>query len=147
MKAAVILNRTAGSLVGQSCRDAIATIRSGFAGQGWDVTVQACEGWVLPEALRQAVDGDSDVVVVGGGDGTVATAAGMLMGTGKALGVLPLGTLNLYAKDLKVPLTLPEAVSQLAAGGVRPLDAGTVNDTVFLNHTILGIYPVMVQDR
>ena len=48
---------------------------------------------------------DADVVVVGGGDGTVATAAGKLIGrTDKALGILPLGTLNLYAKDLGIPL-------------------------------------------
>jgi diacylglycerol kinase family enzyme len=91
-------------------------------------------------------------VVVGGGDGTVSAAAGVLAGTGVPLGVLPLGTLNHFAKDLGLPEGISaaaEAVAAAAAGRRRPraVDVGECNGRVFVNNSLLGAYPYMVADR
>ena len=88
-----------------------------------------------------------DVVVAGGGDGTVSTVAAALLGTGIALGVLPLGTLNHFAKDLGLPLGLEAAVAQIVTGIAHQVDVGEVNGRVFVNNSSLGLYPDIVRDR
>jgi diacylglycerol kinase family enzyme len=87
------------------------------------------------------------MIVVGGGDGTLGTAAGLLKGTGIAFGVLPLGTLNHFAKDLRIPMELERAVQLLVDGHVIEVDVGEVNGKVFLNNSSLGLYPDMVRER
>ena len=62
--------------------------------------------------------------MVGGGDGTLSCAAGLVAGTGLPLGILPLGTLNHFAKDLAIPLDLEKAAGVIAAGHVRRVDVG-----------------------
>jgi diacylglycerol kinase family enzyme len=63
------------------------------------------------------------------------------------LGILPLGTLNHFAKDLGIPMTLPKAMDNLAQGRVVKVDVGHVNGRVFINNISLGIYPAFVQAR
>ncbi|EWY39175.1 diacylglycerol kinase [Skermanella stibiiresistens SB22] len=147
MKVSVVLNGAAGSLVGKPIEESVGEVKRLFEEAGHTATVTAASGPEIVAAIDKAVASDADVVVVGGGDGTVATAAGKLMGTDKALGILPLGTLNLYAKDLGIPLDIREAVPLLARGRIKPMDIGDVNGTVFLNHSVLGLYPMMVQER
>jgi diacylglycerol kinase family enzyme len=62
-------------------------------------------------------------------------------------GVLPLGTLNHFAKDLGIPLDLIDAVRNLATGVPREVDVGEVNGRIFLNNSSLGLYPDIVRDR
>ena len=103
---------------------------------------------ILVEAARDAaLRGEIDGVVVGGGDGTVGSTAGVLAGTGVAMGVLPVGTLNHFAKDLGVPQELELAVAVIAANHVREVDVGEVNGTVFVNNSLIGVYPYMVAER
>ena len=147
MKLSVVLNGAAGSLVDRPIEEAVEEVKRLFEEAGHTATVTAAFGPDIVAEIDKAVASDADVVVVGGGDGTVATAAGKLMGTDKALGILPLGTLNLYAKDLGIPLPIAEAVPLLARGRIRPMDVGDVNGTVFLNHSVLGLYSLMVQER
>jgi len=77
-------------------------------------------------------------VVAGGGDGTVNAVAGKLAGTDTALGVLPMGTLNHFAKDVGIPLNLEAAVYNLFTGKVRKVDVGEVNGRVFVNNSGIG---------
>lgn len=147
MKLAVVLNSSAGTLLGTPIVDAVATVERGFIEAGNEVTCAATPGEDVAEAIRKAVHGDAEVVVVGGGDGTIATAAQLLTGTGKALGILPLGTMNLLAKDLRIPADLSEAVQALAHGHIRAIDAGEVNGRPFLNNSVIGLYPRMVEER
>jgi diacylglycerol kinase family enzyme len=69
------------------------------------------------------------------------------VGTGIALGVLPLGTLNHFARDLHIPGDAAGAVQNIAAGNVAAIDAGEVNGRYFLNNASLGIYPAIVRGR
>ena len=101
----------------------------------------------LLEEVNAAIRREPSTIIVGGGDGTLNAAAGLLIGSGIALGVLPLGTFNHFAKDLHVPLDLEGAVTTIAEGYCAQVDVGAVNDRFFLNNASLGIYPQLVETR
>lgn len=104
-------------------------------------------GPALSALSKEAVANDSQIVVAAGGDGTVNTVAGHLVGTPKILGVLPTGTLNHFAKDLRLPLALPEAIETIARGKTAAIDVGEVNGHFFVNNSSLGLYPHIVEER
>jgi len=86
-------------------------------------------------------------IVAGGGDGTVNAVAGPLAGADTALGVLPMGTLNHFAKDAGIPLNLEAAVHNLFTGQVTKVDVGEVNGRIFVNNSGVGFYPHFVRQR
>lgn len=96
---------------------------------------------------ERAAKSSSQIVVAGGGDGTVNAVASVLAGTEKILGVLPLGTLNHFAKDMLIPLDLEGAARNLLEGRIVQVDVGMVNDRVFINNSSLGLYPHLVHQR
>ncbi len=147
MKIAVILNRSAGSLLDLPPEATVRRLRAAFEAAGVEVEVAAVKAVDCSEAIRAACATDVEAVVVGGGDGTIATAANLVIPSGKALGVLPLGTMNLLARDLGIPLEMDAAVAALANGTIRAIDVAEVNGEVFLNNSVLGLYPAMVQER
>jgi diacylglycerol kinase family enzyme len=86
-------------------------------------------------------------VVAGGGDGTVNAVAGALAGRAVPLGVLPMGTLNHFAKDVGIPRALEAAVRNIFTGRVTHVDVGQVNGRVFVNNSGIGFYPRFVRQR
>jgi diacylglycerol kinase family enzyme len=96
---------------------------------------------------REALDDGIGLVVAGGGDGTMNAVASVLAGSQAALGVLPLGTLNHFARDLGIPLALDDAIANIAHGRPVAVDIGEVNGRIFLNNSSLGLYPDIVRDR
>src|SRR5664280_484744 len=122
MKMAVVRNSNAGALVGGSPDETARRIERLLAATGTEAQVVVAEGRNLEEAIRRYRDSDVDAVVVAGGDGSVDTAAKALAGSGRTLGVLPMGTFNLFARDLQVPLKLEEAVPALVGGHVQQVD-------------------------
>ncbi len=88
-----------------------------------------------------------DTIVIGGGDGTVQAAASVLAASDLPLGILPLGTLNHFARDLGLPLDLEAALRVVAAGRIRLVDVGEVNGRVFINNSSLNIYPQLVAEH
>jgi diacylglycerol kinase family enzyme len=86
-------------------------------------------------------------IVAGGGDGTVNSVAGKLAGTDTSLGVLPMGTLNHFAKDVGIPLNLEAAVRNFFTGQITNVDVGEVNGRVFVNNSGVGFYPHFVRQR
>jgi diacylglycerol kinase family enzyme len=99
------------------------------------------------DTARKAVEEGAQLVVAGGGDGTINAVASVLVDTDTALGVLPLGTLNHFAKDLGIPQVLEEAIANVAKGKPVQVDVGAVNDRIFLNNSSLGLYPDIVRHR
>ena len=77
----------------------------------------------------------------------ISSVGAALVDTGVALGVLPLGTLNHFAKDLGIPLDLEQAVDRIVHGRPLRIDVGEVNGHVFLNNSSLGLYPDIVRER
>jgi diacylglycerol kinase family enzyme len=96
---------------------------------------------------KRALEKGAQMVAAGGGDGTINAVGSVMVGSGVPFGVLPLGTLNHFAKDLGVPLELDAAVRNLAEGVPRRVDVGEVNGRIFLNNSSLGLYPDIVRDR
>lgn len=104
-------------------------------------------GASLSAIARDAAQSDERVIVAAGGDGTISGVAAALAGTDKVLGVLPVGTLNHFAKDLGLPLDLESAVRTIVEGETAAVDAGEVNGRIFINNSSLGIYPRIVARR
>ncbi|NVD70849.1 sphingosine kinase [Duganella sp. BJB1802] len=111
-----------------------------------DITLAKSGAEMIARAERAVAEG-APVVVAGGGDGTINAVASALVGTATRLGVLPLGTLNHFAKDMKIPLELDAAVANVVEGRACAVDVGEVNGRIFLNNSGLGIYPDIVRDR
>ena len=97
--------------------------------------------------IRKALETTECTIVAAGGDGTVSAIAAQLAGTRKRMGVLPLGTLNHFAKDLGIPLELEEAIRTVVNGHTRAVDVAEVNGRVFINNSSLGLYPRIVMHR
>jgi diacylglycerol kinase family enzyme len=142
---AVIVNGGAGSGHDQ---ETARSLGDKFRAAGMEATVTlARDGKEIIEAARKALAGKAELVVGGGGDGTINAVASVLAGSGRPFGVLPLGTLNHFAKDLGMPLTLDDAVRAIAGGREQQVDVGEVNGRIFLNNSSLGLYPDIVRDR
>jgi diacylglycerol kinase family enzyme len=97
--------------------------------------------------IERAVASDAETIVSAGGDGTATAIAERLVKTKKCLGVLPLGTANLLARDLGIPLTLETAIAGLAAMKLIEIDAGEVNGRVFLHKVVVGVIPAIAAAR
>ena len=145
MRIAVIVNQGAGSVVrGQVSAE---SLRQSFQQEGTEAEVHVIPGEQILETAREAVARGLDAVVAGGGDGTIRAVASVLAGGPVPMGVLPLGTLNHFARDLGIPTDLEEAIRLIPRGEARALDLGEVNGEVFVNNSLLGFYPPVVKVR
>lgn len=146
-RVAVLINGGAGSVEDDDAT--AAEIVDAFAAAGVAAEVQAVEPAALAdELLASWRTGDRpDAVLVAGGDGTVNCGATAAAGTDVVFGVVPLGTFNHFAKDLGLPADLGEAARALAAGTIQEVDVAEVNGRVFVNNSVLGLYPMMVAIR
>jgi diacylglycerol kinase family enzyme len=139
----VVMNRSAGG-----ADDPGARIVELFRGHGQHPQiVQPDDGHDIAAVASEAAKTSEQVVVAAGGDGTISAVAAALAGTDKILGVLPVGTLNHFAKDMGIPLDLEGAVRTIVEGNVAAVDVGEVNGRVFINNSNLGLYPRIVSRR
>jgi diacylglycerol kinase family enzyme len=137
----VILNTHAGSSNG----DAEQRVRDAFAAAG--IEIRLMPGEEVSLLARRAVHEGAGVVVAAGGDGTVNAVATQVAGTKSALAVLPMGTLNHFARDTGIPMDLEGAVRTIAEDYRERVDVGAVNGRIFLNNSSIGLYPSMVIRR
>ena len=145
-KVVVVCNRAAGTAA--KCDDPHDLICKALRAAGAEAEVRGVPGPELAQAAKEAAaDPSVDVVVAAGGDGTVSAVAGALVGSGRPMGVLPMGTLNHFAKDLGIPLELEEAARVIVEGAPLPVDTGEVNGRVFVNNSQIGLYPKLVRKR
>ncbi len=104
-------------------------------------------GEAARRAAIEAADGGARVLAVAGGDGSVAAVAGVAVERGLPLAVVPMGTLNHFARDLGLDLARPlRALDALATGRERRVDVGRVNGRLFVNNVSLGVYAEMLGD-
>ena len=141
----VCINRSSGAIA-RGLHKAEA-IEKALSEDGIAARVELLPGGGIAEHAAEAAAGGAPLVIVGGGDGSISAAAGALAGSQTALGVLPLGTLNHFARDLGIPADLGEAARIIAAGKRRSIDVAEVNGRVFVNNSAIGLYPLMVVDR
>ena len=114
---------------------------------GVDADIELVSGGECAVRCRAIAERGDGLLVVGGGDGTISAAASALVGTQTKLGILPLGTLNHFARDLGIPTDLDEAAQLIARGHIRRVDVGEMNGRIFINNSAIGLYPLMVVDR
>ena len=140
----VIVNAAGGtaSRAGEGLRG---QIEAAFAAAGRPIALELVAGEDLPAALDRHAGAPR--VAVGGGDGTLATAAQALSRRGGELAILPLGTRNHFACQLGVPLDLAGAARLAATGKARQVDLGDAGGRVFINNLSAGAYVELVRER
>ncbi len=140
----VVLNEESGTVVRLGKEAITETLTRVMEEAGIRLTLRAVKGKEIPKTLEEAADSDADAILLGGGDGTVASAATLLAGKNKTLGILPLGTFNLAARDVGMPLDLEEAAKALTTAPVQEMDAMELNGNLYLCLVVLGFYPALM---
>jgi len=144
-RAAVLINRQGGTAAGDpQIADKVA---AALQAAGIDADLELIGGGQSEVRCRALAERGDPLVIVGGGDGTISAAAAALAGTETRLGILPLGTLNHFARDLGLPLDVDEAAAAIASGTERQVDVGEMNGRIFINNSAIGLYPLMIVDR
>ena len=143
----VLLNARAGSLIDSGPEGVREEIAQALTARGEAPDIRLLEPRELVPAITKAARGAHDPVIVGGGDGSVSCAVHAFAGSGKTLGVLPFGTLNLLARDLGMPADLHEAVAALRYAKPRTIDLGRINGRAFHSLSGLGFFSQMARAR
>ncbi|HEX2867425.1 MAG TPA: diacylglycerol kinase family protein [Ignavibacteriales bacterium] len=145
MRAAVVINRSAGTTSsGEGIKEKLEKL---FCIYKIDPEIFLVEGQEVKKLIETLIPRDFDVIVVAGGDGTLSSGAGVLAGKNIPMGIIPLGTLNHFAKDLGIPLEVENSVKVIAEGEAQKVDIGEVNGKVFINNSSVGVYPRAVKFR
>lgn len=148
MRIIAILNRDGGTLRTMDLAVFVANAVAVFARHGHELECQVVSGRKVDGAMRKAAASPGvDAIMAGGGDGTISTAAGIAYETGMTLAVLPVGTMNLFARALGVPLVLDDALEAIAAGQIGAVDIATANDRPFVHQFGVGVHARLVRIR
>lgn len=143
-KCTVIINTKAGDSQNAALEEQLETL---LEAHGFDPTMHLVSGDALDALLSEGLPAQPTLIIAVGGDGTVHAVASALAGTPHRMGILPLGTVNVFARTLRIPLELEEAVEVLATGRDQPVDVSDVNGTPFLNNCAIGIYAELTRLR
>ena len=144
----IIISARAGAVAGADNHTICERLAPVFDANQIDADMSLAQsGAEVIELAQDAARGSYKALVAAGGDGTVNTVAAAAVDSGKVLGVLPLGTLNHFARDLNIPSDLQAAAQTIAAGHTTEVDVAEVNNRIFLNNSSLGLYPTIVRER
>lgn len=148
MRFVAVLNRDGGTLrtmdLDAFCVQAVGI----FKQHGHELECHVVAGKRVEATLRAAAKIEGlDAILAGGGDGTISTAAGIAFASGVPLGILPAGTMNLFARALGMPLTLPEALEAIAGGEIGAVDIASANDRPFVHQFGVGVHARLVRIR
>jgi diacylglycerol kinase family enzyme len=137
-----------GIVVNNKARNAevLSTYLDAFSAHGLKYTLYKTEPNQLDEVLKKAQKNHS-LLLVGGGDGTVRSAAQRCVRSTTVLGILPLGTLNHFAQELSLPTTPEELVQSIINNKTAVIDVAEVNGIVFVNNSSIGFYPRFATQR
>jgi YegS/Rv2252/BmrU family lipid kinase len=141
----VIINAGSGSVESEETKRQLVEL---FEENGIEANINlAKDGFEIVELAKKIAKSRTEIIVAGGGDGTVSAIAEEVIKENKILGILPLGTLNNFSKDLQIPQELAGAVKIIAEKRVKIIDVGEVNGRIFVNNSSIGLYPHIVKRR
>ncbi len=148
MRLVAIFNRDGGTFKTTDLDAYCDHARKVFSEAGHQIECRLVSGNdIVQEMERAADDAGLDGLIAGGGDGTISAAAGIAWKHGIALGVVPAGTMNLFARSLKLPLDIWQAVDTLAQGHIQNVDIASANGHPFVHQFSAGLHARMVRYR
>lgn len=148
MKLKAVFNRDGGTFKTTDMDAYCARAEEIFASAGHDISFSVVAGRDVVERLEAASREEGvEALIAGGGDGTISAAAGIAWRAGIPLGVVPAGTMNLFARSLKLPLDINAVLETLAEGRVQAVDIATVNDRPFVHQFSAGLHARLVRMR
>lgn len=148
MKLKAVFNRDGGTFKTTDMDAYCARAGEIFRAAGHDISFSVVAGRDVVERLEAAAREEGiDALIAGGGDGTISAAAGIAWRAGIPLGVIPAGTMNLFARSLKLPLDINAVLETLAQGRVQAVDIATVNDRPFVHQFSAGLHARLVRMR
>ena len=145
MPVTVLLNRGGGAVAADA--EIVDKIKAALDEVGIDAELELIDGGDCEVRCKAIAERGDPLLIVGGGDGTISAAASALVGTKTKLGILPLGTLNHFARDLGIPPEIGEAAKLIASAPERRVDVAEMNGRIFINNSAIGLYPLMIVDR
>lgn len=140
----VILNARSGSNRPEKTREILEKV---FGESGRSFHISVATGEQLCTVAEKKAGGDCEVLVAGGGDGTICCVAEAAMKAGKTLGILPLGTFDYFAKNLGIPLELEAAARTILDGKLVHAAVLDLDGRLVLNNTSIGIHPAVLLKR
>lgn len=147
-KVCLLLNRKAGTARSSDIESLARQIAAPFRERGDHIEVRARAPKALGEETARLNKGDPfDLIVIGGGDGTLSRCAQDLAENPATLGFLPLGTMNLFARALGTPTDIEAAATAIAQGTPGRIDVGRINGQLYLHHVSFGLHPTLVRQR
>jgi diacylglycerol kinase family enzyme len=140
----VILNAQAGAQRSAEVRPILERV---FRDSGRSFCISVAEGEAISRLAAERAASDCAVLVAGGGDGTVCAVGEAALKQGKLLGVLPLGTFNYFARNLRIPLQVEEAARVILEG--KPVRASVfdLDGRLVLNNASIGMHPAVLLRR
>ena len=148
MKLKAVFNRDGGTFKTTDMDAYCARADEIFRAAGHDISFDVVAGRDVVERLEASAREEGlDALIAGGGDGTISAAAGIAWKAGIPLGVVPAGTMNLFARSLKLPLDIHAVLDTLSEGRVQSVDIATVNDRPFVHQFSAGLHARMVRMR
>lgn len=148
MKIHAVFNRDGGTFRTTDMEDYCRRAKAIFADHGKDFSCDIVGGDDMTAALEKvARREDLDAMLAGGGDGTISAAAGICWKQEMPLGIVPAGTMNLFARALRLPLDIYEVLEVLASAEIGNADIATANGRPFVHQYSVGLHPRMVRFR
>ena len=145
MAVPVLLNKGGGAVAADA--EIADKVEAALRESGIDAEIELIDGGDCEVRSKAIAERGDALLIVGGGDGTISAAASAVAGTATMLGILPLGTLNHFSRDLGIPADLGEAAKLIASGSEKRVDVAEMNGRIFINNSAIGLYPLMVVDR
>jgi diacylglycerol kinase family enzyme len=148
MNLIAIFNRDGGTFRTTDMDAYCAKADQAFRAAGHEIECRVVSGDDVVDAMETVARTEGvDGLIAGGGDGTISAAAGIAWKSGLALGIVPAGTMNLFARTLKLPLDIWQVLDVLAKGEVHDVDIASANGRSFVHQFSAGLHARMVRYR
>ena len=148
MRIAAVLNRDGGTLKSADMDAYCAFLHETFRANGHEIECDITAGSQIVRQVEKAFEsGTHEAVLAGGGDGTISCAAAIAWRHKKPLGVIPAGTMNMFARALKIPIDIHEAAQVLSEGQPEVCDIASANGQPFVYQFSVGLHPHIIRSR